>query len=109
MKVFGTGVNNCSNRTSARAFFVALGTFTLATATMAGPVYSVRDLGTLGGAGSYSYAINGSGQVVGGASTTGNITDHATLFGSSGTPSNTDLGTLSGGSSLASGINSAGK
>ena len=47
--------------------------------------YIVKDLGTLGGADSFAYGINNSGQVVGAARTMSGVL-HATLF--SGTGSN---------------------
>ena len=47
--------------------------------------YTVKDLGTLGGADSFAYGINNSGQVVGAARTMSGVL-HATLF--SGTGSN---------------------
>ncbi len=67
---------------------------------------SIVDLGTLGGASSIAYAINGSGQVVGGAGTSSG-TQHAVLWSDSGRI--TDLGTLGGANSLAVGIGGTGQ
>lgn len=46
-------------------------------------VYTVTDLGTLGGSSSYAYGINARGQVVGCSDTTGDATGHAFLYSSS--------------------------
>ncbi|MHB8069256.1 MAG: BACON domain-containing protein [Desulfobaccales bacterium] len=65
----------------------------------------MTDLGTLGGTGSRAYAINDSGQIVGG-STTASGQSHAFLY-SGGVM--TDLGTLGGTDSTAYGINDSGQ
>lgn len=67
--------------------------------------YSIIDLGTLGGTGSYAWSINDSGQVVGGAWTS-DAEDHAFLY--SGGVMN-DLGTLGGTHSSAYSINDSGE
>jgi probable HAF family extracellular repeat protein len=64
------------------------------------------DLGTLGGANSYAYAVNDSGQVVG-SSTTAWGASHAFMWTQAG--GMVDLGTLGGGSSSASDVNEAGQ
>jgi probable HAF family extracellular repeat protein len=72
------------------------------------PSYSITDLGTLGGAGSYAYAINNANpvQVVGEADTTSGF-GHAFLY-SSGVM--TDLGTLTGDTwSKATALNKSGQ
>jgi probable HAF family extracellular repeat protein len=66
---------------------------------------SRQGLGTLGGSGSVAYGINDVGQVVGMASTSGDLYTHAFLW-NSGTIQ--DLGTL-GDSSQANGINNNGQ
>jgi probable HAF family extracellular repeat protein len=75
-----------------------------------GPVraelYSLTDLGTLGGTQSYAYGINTAGQVVGWATNIDNVYQHAFVY-SNGTM--TDLGTFGGPSSAATGINTAGQ
>jgi probable HAF family extracellular repeat protein len=71
----------------------------------AAPLYSFTDLGTLGGSFSNAYGINSAGQIVGVGRTTGDNSDHATLWSSG---SVFDLGTL-GGNSVAMAINEAGK
>ena len=40
---------------------------------MAGPIYNVKDLGTLGGGSSSAFAINGGGQTAGVSSTPGEV------------------------------------
>src|SRR3954471_15151064 len=73
------------------------------------PIYSLTDLGTLGGVMSEGRAINSSGQVVGLSTTnkTGSAVFHAFLY-TQGVMS--DLGTLVGGTnSVANGLNAAGQ
>lgn len=72
-------------------------------ATANPPVYTITDLGTLGGYSSQAFSLNATGEVAGSSSTVDGFT-HAFLF-SGGAP--LDLGTLPGGSnSYALGINS---
>jgi probable HAF family extracellular repeat protein len=77
-------------------------------AAEASPTYEFVDLGTLGGATSYSqsFGINNRGQVVGQASTS-NGWYHAVLFSGTGT-ANIDLGTPGGAASAAYAINDCG-
>jgi probable HAF family extracellular repeat protein len=63
------------------------------------------DLGTLGGADSFAFGINASGQVVGRAYTSGNHDSHATLWNGLAA---TDLGTISVNDSVAFAINDSG-
>jgi probable HAF family extracellular repeat protein len=70
------------------------------------PPYSITDLGTLGGAGSYALDINNLGQVVGASTLPNEPLTHAYVY-SNGTM--TDLGSLGAGSSGAAGINDAGQ
>jgi probable HAF family extracellular repeat protein len=79
----------------------------LVSSAQASPIYSLTDLGTLGGQFSVATAINDAGQVVG-VSQTGNGEAHATLFNTSG-GANRDLGTLGGHASDATAINNAGQ
>jgi probable HAF family extracellular repeat protein len=74
-------------------------------------MYTVTDLGTLGGSLSAAYGINGSGQVVGYSSKAGDTTFHAfrTAPNSPINPAADDLGTLGGSSSSAYGINDSGQ
>ena len=67
-----------------------------------------KDLGTLGGSTSYAYAINETGQIVGGSDITGDLLYHAFLWENEGM---LDLGTLEDveGDSEAFGINDAGQ
>jgi probable HAF family extracellular repeat protein len=67
--------------------------------------YTITGLGTLGGAESYAYGLNASGQVVGEAETANGI-EHAFLY-SQGTM--VDLGTVGGAVSYATAINSSGQ
>ena len=67
----------------------------------------VLDLGTLGGANSYAYAINASGRVAGAADLSGNSGSHAFVWKNDGTPMR-DLGTL-GGASAGYFINASGQ
>jgi len=67
-------------------------------------LYSVTDLGTLGGATSSAFAVNNSGQVVGVADT---ATQSDAFLWQSGTM--TDLGTLGGNASNAQNINNLGQ
>ncbi|MXS83739.1 PEP-CTERM sorting domain-containing protein [Nitrosomonas oligotropha] len=69
--------------------------------------WSIKGLGTLGGAYSEAFGINDSGQVVGWANTASG-SRHAFITGPSGAGM-TDLGTLGGSSSWAFGINDSGQ
>jgi len=71
-----------------------------------GLVYTITDLGTLGGSYSYGLGINSSGQVVGSSALIGDTAEHA-FFYSGGVM--TDLGTLGGSYSWAWGINNSGQ
>jgi probable HAF family extracellular repeat protein len=71
----------------------------------AAAMYTVTDLGTLGGSGSAATAINNAGQVVGWANTASGVS-HAFLY-SGGQMQ--DLGALSGTISVATGINNSGQ
>jgi probable HAF family extracellular repeat protein len=71
-----------------------------------GVTYSITDLGTLGGTGSYAKGLNSSGQVVGYSYMAGNQVSHAFLY-DGGTMH--DLGTLGGTNSFASAINDSGQ
>ena len=66
---------------------------------------TLRDLGTLGGDGSFAYAVNGSGLVVG-RSTTAGGSEHAFAWTAAG--GMVDLGTLGGPGSAAKFVNDAG-
>jgi probable HAF family extracellular repeat protein len=77
----------------------------IVSSALAGPAYTVTDLGTLGGSESYGYGINSAGQVTG-ESTTSDGLVRAFLY-SNGTM--TDLGSLGGAESAGRGINDAGQ
>lgn len=70
-------------------------------------VYSVVDLGTLGGISSMALAINNAGQIVGQADTSSGAS-HPFLYNPA-TASMQDLGTFGGATGSATGINSAGQ
>src|SRR5689334_4781064 len=67
--------------------------------------YTITDLGTLGGAQSYAYGINETGQVTGYALTSGNL--YHAFIDSNG--SMRDLGTMGGAQSYALAINATGQ
>ena len=69
-------------------------------------LYSVTDLGTLGGTLSGANGINDAGQIVGSSMTTGDAAYHPFLYSGS---TMTDLGTLGGTYSETHGINSSGQ
>jgi len=83
----------------------ALG-FLLAASAGAFPIYSLTDLGTLGGISSYAYGINASGMVVGGSATSKSGIGHAFLYSEG---SMQDLGTLGGTNSGAYAVNDSGE
>ena len=70
-----------------------------------GVIYTVTDLGTLGGSYSVARGINAWGDVVGYSAMVGDSSSHAFLYDGS----MHDLGTLGGSASDAYGINSAGQ
>jgi probable HAF family extracellular repeat protein len=77
-----------------------------ASGALALPLYTVRDLGTLGSRDSYPVAINSAG-VVAGASTLGGLT-HPVVFGTAG-GSIIDLAPLASPGAMATGINDLGQ
>ena len=83
----------------------------MATAPAEAVLYTLTDLGTLGGPQSFAFDINDAGQVVGGAdipASGGPFPDfHAFLWDSAGGMQ--DLGTLGGENSSATGINNMGQ
>src|SRR6266849_5825284 len=70
----------------------------------AGPIYSVTDLGGLGGSGAVGYKINSAGEVVGWAATAANY-NHAFASGSNGLQ---DLTGATASEAYAYGVNSGG-
>src|SRR5919109_581630 len=72
-----------------------------------GPTVTAIDLGTLGGTSSEAVAMNASGQVVGAASTAGDLQRHA--FSWTQASGMVDLGTLGGGFSTARDVNASGQ
>ena len=84
---------------------------TVAPQARAGLLYSVTDLGTLGGLYSEANGIDSSGKVVGEAYPTGSTSYHAfrTMADTKINPLTDDLGTLGGTQSYADGINSTGQ
>jgi len=88
-----------------RALCVAVGFLLLAPWAAEAQVYRATDIGTLGGAHTYGYAINNSRQIVG-TSEDAQGTPRAFIY-SNGTMR--DLGTLGGASAEARDINSAGQ
>ena len=96
-----------SSKLSMVFLFGVMALLTLAAPDVFGEVmYSIIDLGTLGGTSSEALGINNDGQVVGWARTEGNTEDHAFLY-SGGRM--TDLGTLGGWRCSAVGINNSGQ
>ena len=69
-------------------------------------LYSVTDIGTLGGSTSQAIAVNNAGVVTGTSDSPGNTDSHVFLWTSPGGIK--DLGTLGGSSAVATAINSAG-
>ena len=90
---------------------IAVSALVLAAATTmtapaaAAPLYSVVDIGSLGGSKSFGIGINANGQVTGNAAISGDVDYHAFLY--DGTMH--DLGTLGGSNSSGSGINASGR
>jgi probable HAF family extracellular repeat protein len=85
---------------------LSLGAILFSGTTAHAELYTLTDLGTLGGTSSYAYGINDAGQVVGTAFMSGDKTSQAFLY-SNGTM--TALGALGGVNSTAYGINDAGQ
>ena len=69
------------------------------------PLYTITDLGTLGGSGSWASGLSENGFVVGGSYLVGDTATHPFLW-SAGTM--VDLGTLGGRDAYATGVNSSG-
>jgi probable HAF family extracellular repeat protein len=67
-------------------------------------LYTLKDLGTLGGTSTFGYGVNASGQVAGNSYIAGDGAHHAFLSGPGGGPLQ-DLGTLGGFSSQGYGVN----
>src|SRR6267142_846287 len=76
-----------------------------AAGALAAPMYTITNLGTLGGSSVVGLGINSTGRVTGYSFTAGNATAHAFLY--DGTMH--DLGSLGGSTSHGLGINSGGK
>ncbi len=91
----------CDSRLSFSLLFFLASTQALT----AGVLYSVTNLGTLGGGQSYGYGINNAGQAVG-VSDTGQGSEHAFLYTNGQMQ---DLGTLGGAIGVAYGVNDAGQ
>jgi probable HAF family extracellular repeat protein len=71
-------------------------------------LYTVKDLGTLGGSNSFGQAVNNSGQVAGSSGIAGDQFEHAFLSGPGGGPLQ-DLGTLGGSNSVGYAVNASGQ
>ncbi len=89
------------------AYVLAVQPLTLVSGAALTPhTYRLTDLGTLGGAGSFGFALSATGRVTGDAYTVGNASQHAFLWNGTTTE---DLGTLGGTSSYGRAINDAGQ
>ena len=82
-----------------------------AASTCLAQMYTITDLGTLGGTSSWASGINSSGQVVGFSNTTDDRAVHAfrTAANRPISPATDDLGTLGGTFSFAQGVNDSGE
>jgi probable HAF family extracellular repeat protein len=97
--------SNFCDRLSGAFVITTLLAFAMPQTANAYAMYSITDLGTLGGDTSYAFGLNNLGQVVG-ASSVSSGTAHAYVWSDG---QMTDLGTLGGAWSRAFGINDAGQ